>query len=39
MERGRVVECGQGLRWRVLFPDEEHLIVSGLLAGLGGFGL
>lgn len=34
MERGRVVECERGLRWRVWFPDDEHLVVSGFLRDL-----
>ncbi|WP_406046968.1 tyrosine-type recombinase/integrase [Kribbella sp. NBC_00889] len=28
---GRVVQFEQGLRWRVVFPDSEHLAASGFL--------
>lgn len=34
MERGRVVECRVGLRWRVFFPDREDCKVSGFLRDL-----
>lgn len=31
---GRVVESEQGLRWRVVFPDDEHAGASGFLREL-----
>ncbi|WP_432945760.1 tyrosine-type recombinase/integrase [Kribbella sp. CA-253562] len=33
-EPGRVVEFEWGLRWRVMFPEVEHLAVSGFLRDL-----
>jgi site-specific recombinase XerD len=31
---GRVVEFEQGLRWRVFFPEQEHLAAAGFLRDL-----
>ena len=34
IEPGRVVEFESGLRWRVLFPDDEHVAASSYLREL-----
>jgi hypothetical protein len=34
VDLGRVAEFEQGLRWRVLFPEQEHLAASGFLRDL-----